>query len=89
MSSPSSSSASRLSSALRVTHRTQALSTLNSPILCKAAENGKEVTALMELRARFDEANNISWSRLLEESGCKVIYGVEEYKAPARSWSWP
>ena len=53
-------------------------------ILCKAAENGKEVTVLMELRARFDEANNISWSRLMEDSGCKVIYGVEEYKCHSK-----
>ncbi len=53
-------------------------------ILCRAAENGKEVTVLMELRARFDEANNISWSRLLEESGCQVIYGVEDYKCHSK-----
>ena len=53
-------------------------------ILCKAAENGKEVTVLMELRARFDEANNISWSRLLEDSGCRVIYGVEAYKCHSK-----
>lgn len=63
----------RLASSSRVAH-----------ILCKAAENGKEVTVLMELRARFDEANNISWSRLLEEAGCKVIYGVEAYKCHSK-----
>ena len=45
--------------------------------LCRAAENQKEVTVLMELRARFDEANNIFWSKALEEAGCQVIYGVE------------
>ncbi len=48
--------------------------------LCRAAENGKEVIVLMELRARFDEANNISWSKLLEDAGCQVIYGVEDFK---------
>ncbi len=53
-------------------------------ILCRAAENGKEVTVLMELRARFDEANNISWSRLLEDAGCRVIYGVEEFKCHSK-----
>lgn len=53
-------------------------------ILCRAAENGKEVTVLMELRARFDEANNISWSRLLEESGCRVMYGVEDFKCHSK-----
>ncbi len=53
-------------------------------ILCRAAENGKDVTVLMELRARFDEANNISWSRLLEDSGCKVIYGVEDFKCHSK-----
>ncbi|MDE7245507.1 MAG: polyphosphate kinase 1 [Oscillospiraceae bacterium] len=52
--------------------------------LCRAAENGKEVTVLMELRARFDEANNISWSRLLEDAGCQVIYGVEDYKCHSK-----
>ncbi len=53
-------------------------------ILCRAAENGKEVTVLMELRARFDEANNISWSRLLEDAGCHVIYGVEDFKCHSK-----
>ena len=46
-------------------------------ILCRAAENGKEVLVLMELRARFDEANNVAWSELLEEAGCQVVYGME------------
>lgn len=53
-------------------------------ILCRAAENGKEVIVLMELRARFDEANNISWSKLLEDAGCQVIYGAEEYKCHSK-----
>ena len=70
--------------AIRITIYRLASSSRVAHILCKAAENGKEVTALMELRARFDEANNISWSRLLEGSGCKVIYGVEEYKCHSK-----
>ena len=53
-------------------------------LLCRAAENGKEVTVLMELRARFDEANNISWSKLLEDAGCQVIYGVENFKCHSK-----
>ena len=69
---------------IRITIYRLASSSKVAHILCKAAENGKEVTALMELRARFDEANNISWSRLLEGSGCKVIYGVEEYKCHSK-----
>lgn len=52
--------------------------------LCRAAENGKEVIVLMELRARFDEANNIEWSKHLEESGCQVIYGMEDYKCHSK-----
>ena len=44
--------------------------------LCRAAEKGKEVLALMELRARFDEAHNLEWAKMLEESGCQVIYGI-------------
>ena len=52
--------------------------------LCRAAENGKEVVVLMELRARFDEENNIAWSRMLEDSGCKVIYGIDNYKCHSK-----
>ncbi|HCC00652.1 MAG TPA: polyphosphate kinase 1 [Ruminococcaceae bacterium] len=48
--------------------------------LCAAAENGKDVTVLIELRARFDEQNNINWSRVLEDAGCKVIYGIDDFK---------
>ncbi len=53
-------------------------------ILCRAAENGKEVTALMELLARFDEENNISWSQMLEDAGCHVIYGIENFKCHSK-----
>lgn len=52
--------------------------------LCAAAENGKEVTVLIELRARFDEQNNIDWSERLEEAGCRVIYGMEGYKVHSK-----
>ena len=52
--------------------------------LCEAAENGKEVLVLMELRARFDEENNINYSEILEEAGCKVMYGMEDYKVHSK-----
>lgn len=52
--------------------------------LCEAAENGKEVVVLVELRARFDEENNIRWSRMLEESGCQIIYSLEKYKVHSK-----
>lgn len=52
--------------------------------LCEAAENNKDVTVLIELRARFDEQNNIEWAERLEDSGCKVIYGFEEYKVHSK-----
>ena len=52
--------------------------------LCAAAENGKEVTVLIELRARFDEQNNIDWSERLEEAGCRVIYGFDNYKVHSK-----
>lgn len=52
--------------------------------LCRAAEKGKEVLALMELRARFDEAHNLEWAKMLEESGCQVIYGMEGFKCHSK-----
>ncbi len=52
--------------------------------LCTAAENGKEVTVVIELRARFDEQNNIDWSERLEEAGCRIIYGFEGYKVHSK-----
>jgi polyphosphate kinase len=48
--------------------------------LCQAAENGKDVVVLVELRARFDEENNIGWSRVLEDAGCRIIYGLDGIK---------
>lgn len=52
--------------------------------LCTAAENGKDVTVLIELRARFDEQNNIDWSERLEEAGCTIIYGFPDYKVHSK-----
>lgn len=53
--------------------------------LVNAAKNGKEVTAVLELQARFDEANNVKWSKLLEEAGAKVIFGVPGLKVHAKT----
>lgn len=52
--------------------------------LINAAENGKEVVAVVELRARFDEQNNIDWSKQLEEAGCTILYGLEDYKVHSK-----
>ncbi len=63
----------------RVAERSKIIDTL-----IEAAENGKEVVVLVELRARFDEANNIGMSRRLEEAGCHVIYGLGQYKVHSK-----
>ena len=52
--------------------------------LCRAAENGKEVLVIMELRARFDESNNLAWSKMLKSAGCQVIYGAEGFKCHSK-----
>lgn len=52
--------------------------------LCSAAENGKDVTVMIELRARFDEANNIEWSKLLQKAGVTVMYGPKAFKAHSK-----
>jgi len=52
--------------------------------LLEAAENGKEVTVLIELRARFDEENNIHYAGLLEEAGCRILYGIKEFKVHSK-----
>lgn len=52
--------------------------------LIKAAENGKEVSVVVELKARFDEANNIDWSKRMEEAGCNVVYGLDGYKVHSK-----
>lgn len=70
--------------AIRITIYRLASASKIARILCRAAENGKEVVVLMELRARFDEANNIAWSKMMEEAGCKVIYGIENFKCHSK-----
>lgn len=69
---------------IKITIYRLASSSKIAQILCRAAENGKEVLVLMELRARFDEENNLTWSRMLEESGCQVIYGREGFECHSK-----
>lgn len=69
---------------IKVTIYRLASSSKIAQTLCRAAENGKEVLVLMELRARFDEENNLAWSKMLEESGCQVIYGTEGFKCHSK-----
>lgn len=69
---------------IKITLYRMAKSSHLAEALIAAAENGKEVTALFELRARFDEANNIEWSQRFEEAGCKVIYGFKDYKVHSK-----
>ncbi len=69
---------------IKITIYRMASSSKIAQALCRAAENGKEVLVLMELRARFDEENNLEWSRMLEESGCQVIYGAEGFKCHSK-----
>lgn len=52
--------------------------------LCAAAQQGKNVTAVVELRARFDEQNNIDWAKMLEEAGCRVVYGLDGFKCHSK-----
>lgn len=69
---------------IKITIYRMASSSKIAQALCRAAENGKEVLVLMELRARFDEENNLAWSKMLEESGCQVIYGAEGFKCHSK-----
>jgi len=69
---------------IRITIYRMARNSVIAKALCDAAENGKEVTVLMELRARFDEQNNIDWAREMEEAGCRIIYGPEKLKCHAK-----
>lgn len=63
----------------RVAKNSQILSALLA-----AVENGKDVTAVLELRARFDEQNNIDWSKQLESAGCNIVYGLDDYKVHSK-----
>ncbi|MGI6072259.1 MAG: polyphosphate kinase 1 [Lachnospiraceae bacterium] len=69
---------------IKITIYRLASSSKIAQVLCCAAENGKEVLVLIELRARFDEENNLEWSKMLEESGCQVIYGTEGFKCHSK-----
>ncbi len=70
--------------AIKITLYRLASNSAIAEALIAAAENGKDVTALFELRARFDESNNIDWSQRFEQAGCKVIYGFHDYKVHSK-----
>lgn len=69
---------------IKITIYRLASSSVVAQHLCTAAENGKDVTVLMELRARFDEENNIRWAERLEQAGCRIIYGMDGYKCHSK-----
>ena len=70
---------------IKITLYSLASQSLLADALLAAAENGKEVTALFELRARFDEFNNIEWSQRFEQAGANVIYGFHDFKVHSES----
>ena len=70
--------------AIKITLYRLASNSAIAEALIAAAENGKDVTALFELRARFDESNNIDWSQRFEQAGCKVIYGFHDFKVHSK-----
>lgn len=69
---------------IKITIYRLALNSIVAQQLCIAAENGKDVTVLIELRARFDEAHNIAWAERMEQSGCRVIYGMGGFKCHSK-----
>lgn len=69
---------------IKITIYRLASSSVIAKILSRAAKNGKEVLVLMELRARFDEENNLTWSKKMEKSGCRIIYGKEGFKCHSK-----
>lgn len=69
---------------IKITLYRISIQSLIAQYLCDAAENGKEVIVAIELQARFDEQNNLHWSKVMEQAGCKLIYGVEEYKVHSK-----
>ena len=69
---------------IKITIYRMASKTKLAEYLCAAAENGKSVTVIMELRARFDEQNNIQWAERFEESGCTILYGIDGFKVHSK-----
>ncbi|MGI6349927.1 MAG: polyphosphate kinase 1 [Eubacteriaceae bacterium] len=69
---------------IKITIYRLALNSIVAQQLCIAAENGKDVTVLIELRARFDEAHNISWAERMEQAGCRIIYGMGGFKCHSK-----